>query len=60
MSPHKCGGRHNIQPAQVPRGYGGTAIIWKKEINHLIKIIQDGNERLQCVEFLDNNTNHFS
>ena len=46
---------NNIQPAQVPRGYGGTAILWKKEINHLIKVIQDGNERLQCVEFLDNN-----
>jgi hypothetical protein len=26
-----------IQPAQVPRGYGGVAIIWKKQIDHLIK-----------------------
>jgi hypothetical protein len=26
-----------------------------KEINHLIKVIQDGNERLQCIAFLDNN-----
>ena len=43
-----------IQPAQVPWGYGGAAILWKKEINPLIKLIQDGNERLQCVEFLDN------
>ena len=48
-----------IRPAQVPWGYGGAAILWKKEINPLIKLIQDGNERLQCVEFLDN-TNHYS
>jgi hypothetical protein len=29
---------------------GGTAILWKKEINHLIKVIQDGNKCLQCIE----------
>ena len=34
---------------------GGAAILWKKEINHLIKVIQDGNKRLQCIEILDNN-----
>ena len=34
---------------------GGTAILWKKEINHLIKVIQDGNKCLQCIEILDNN-----
>jgi hypothetical protein len=28
---------------------GGTAILWKKEINHLIKVIQDGNKCLQCI-----------
>jgi hypothetical protein len=28
--------------------YGG-------KINHLINVIQDGSERSQCVEFLDNN-----
>ncbi|CAG2222940.1 unnamed protein product [Mytilus edulis] len=45
---------NNIHPAQVPRGYGGVAVIWKKEIDHLVKATDDGGERIQCVEFLDN------
>ena len=27
----------------------------KKEIHHLIKPCKDGNERIQCIEFKDNN-----
>jgi hypothetical protein len=34
-----------------PRGYGDVAVIWKKEIHHLIKPCKDGNERIQCIEF---------
>ena len=41
----------NINPSQQPRGYGGVAVIWKKEIHHLIKPCKDGNERIQCIEF---------
>jgi len=47
---------NNIQPAQVPRGYGGVAILWKKQIDHLVKPLSDGGERIQCVEFIDNYT----
>ena len=47
---------NNIQPAQVPRGYDGVAILWKKQIDHLIKPLSDGGERIQCVEFIDNYT----
>jgi exonuclease III len=47
--------QNNINPSQQPRGYGGVAILWKKEIHHLIKPYKDGNERIQCIEFKDNN-----
>ena len=37
------------------RGYGGVAIIWRENIDHLIKILPDGAERIQCVEINSNN-----
>ena len=39
-----------ILPVQMPRGYGGTAILWKKDIDHLVKAIPDGCNRIQCVQ----------
>lgn len=39
-----------ILPAQMPRGYGGVAILWKKTIDHLVKDTEDGANRIQCVE----------
>ena len=36
----------------MPRVYGGTGILWKKELDHLINVIDIGNERIQCVEFM--------
>jgi exonuclease III len=45
---------NNIQPTQLPRGYGGVVILWKRQDNNIIKQIPDGNERIQCVEFIDN------
>jgi hypothetical protein len=30
------------------RGYGGVAIFWRKDINHVIKSDDDGNGRYQC------------
>lgn len=41
-----------LQPIQMPQGYGGTGILWKKELDHLINVIDIGNERIQCVEFM--------
>jgi hypothetical protein len=39
-----------IPSTQKPRGYGGTAIAWKKEIDHLIdNNIEDGNEHIVCI-----------
>ena len=39
-----------ILPVQMPRGYGGTAVLWQKKIDHLITPITDGGNRIQCVE----------
>ncbi|MEW8548177.1 MAG: endonuclease/exonuclease/phosphatase family protein, partial [Candidatus Thiodiazotropha sp.] len=39
-----------ILTTQMPRGYGGTAVLWKKQINHLVTALQDGGNRIQCVE----------
>ena len=47
---------NSIQPTQLPRGYGGVAILWDKSIDKLITVIPDGNERIQCVEYKDNFT----
>ena len=41
------------------RGYGGVAIIWRENIDHLIKILPDGTERIQCVEINSNNDTNF-
>ena len=39
-----------ILPLQMPRGYGGTAVLWQKSIDHLIVPLPDGGNRSQCVE----------
>ena len=31
-----------VLPVQMPRGYGGTAVLWQKKIDHLITPIIDG------------------
>jgi len=41
-----------IQPVNMPRGHGGVAIIWKKELDSLVNIIDLGNNRIQCIELL--------
>lgn len=39
-------------PAQIPRGYGGVAIIWNKNIDHIVNDLDIGRERINCIEFL--------
>ena len=34
----------------MPRGYGGTAVLWQKGIDHLIVTLPDGGNRIQGVE----------
>jgi hypothetical protein len=35
-------------PISMPRGYGEVAVIWKNEIDHLVRPIQDGSEKIQA------------
>jgi len=44
-----------LLPIYMPRGYGGVAILWRKEIDHMIKVMDHGSERIQCTEIRENN-----
>ena len=39
-----------IPPIQIPRGYGGVAILWNKNIDYLVTDLELGNERIKCIE----------
>ena len=39
-----------ILPVQMPRGYGGTAILWQSNMDHLVTRLSDGGNRIQCIE----------
>jgi hypothetical protein len=43
-----------VLPKCMPRGYGGVTLIWRENIDHLINILPDGTERIQCVEINNN------
>ena len=43
-----------LSPIQLPRGYGGVAILWKSSIDHLVTVLPDGNQRMQCIEVASN------
>ena len=38
-----------ILPIQKPRGYGGVGILWRKSLDHLVTVLEDGSELIQCV-----------
>jgi hypothetical protein len=44
----------------MPRGYGGVAVIWRKEIDHIIRPIEDGSEKIQCIEIHGNKNSEHS
>ncbi|KAK3089516.1 hypothetical protein FSP39_004221 [Pinctada imbricata] len=48
--------RNPIPPVQKPRGYGGVGILWRKDLDHLVTAISEGNERMQCVIISMENT----
>ena len=39
-----------IEPTQMPRGYGGVAVLWKDKLDSVIRPLEDGSERIQCIE----------
>ncbi|CAG2207874.1 unnamed protein product [Mytilus edulis] len=38
----------------MPRGYGGVAILWKKNLDKLVTTLPIGNEIIQCIELSGN------
>lgn len=38
-----------ILPVQMPRGYGGVAALWRKDLDHLVVKLPDGGNRIQCI-----------
>ena len=41
-----------IEPIQMPRGYGGVAILWRKETDNIIRPLTDCGEMIQCIDSL--------
>ncbi|CAG2192195.1 unnamed protein product [Mytilus edulis] len=41
-----------IQPIFLPKGRGGVAFIWKNEVDSKVRPLDDGKERIKCVEIL--------
>ncbi|MCG8032572.1 MAG: reverse transcriptase family protein, partial [Candidatus Thiodiazotropha taylori] len=39
-----------ILPVQMPRGYGGTGILWSRDLDHLVTMFPDGGNRIQCIQ----------
>ncbi|MCG7866407.1 MAG: hypothetical protein JAY74_08520, partial [Candidatus Thiodiazotropha taylori] len=44
-----------VLPVQMPRGYGGTAVLWRDSIDHLVTKLPDGGNRIQCIEVSSRN-----
>ena len=38
-----------IEPIQMPRSYGCLAILWRQEMDSIIRPLTDCGERLQCI-----------
>ena len=41
---------HPISPYQKPRGFGGTAFMWRKSLDDKISELPDGDEKVMCIE----------
>ena len=48
---------HNIEPIAVPRGNGGIATIWNKDLDPFAKRTNEGNERILVTKFEFNKAN---
>jgi len=46
-----------LLPTQLPRGFGGVGVLWKKELDPKVTVLDDGGNRIQCLQlsnFKDN------
>lgn len=39
-----------LPPIQLPRGYGGSSISWRDELNSIIESLPDGSNRTVCIK----------
>ena len=39
-----------IDQSKLPRGYGGVGICWHKDLDQFVGMVEEGNERIQCIE----------
>ena len=39
---------NQLEPKYLPRGFGGVAILWSKNVDHVVKPLEDGRERIQA------------
>ena len=46
---------NQLEPKYLPRGYGGVAILWSKNVDHVVKPLEDGKERIQAIEIKGKN-----
>jgi exonuclease III len=43
-----------LLPVSMPKGYDGVGVIWRKEIDHIIRPLEDRSEKIQCIEIHGN------
>ena len=48
-----------LTPQYLPRGFGGVAVIWKDGIDSKVKPLEEGRERIQCVEIQTSKNKNF-
>ena len=49
-----------LLPICMPRDYGGVAILWNIDIDHMIKPLDVGSERIQCIEFMEKSNSNLA
>lgn len=49
-----------LLPICMPRGYGGVTILWNIDIDHMIKPLDVGSERIQCIEFMEKSNSNLA
>lgn len=39
---------------RISREYGGVGIVWHKDLDQIVGLVEGGNERIQCIEISQN------
>ena len=45
-----CDHQENVSPQERSRGHGGVAILWQNDLDRYVKTIEDGNNRIVCIQ----------